>query len=264
MRPNKTLRLLREDKPAFGAWAMLRDPAVVEIIGLAGYDFALADLEHITLDHLLIEDMARAADAVGVDLIVRTSENSEKEILRIVDAGVQGILVPHVKTRQDAEAAVRATKYRPIGQRTIPAGTRAQRYHFVPLAQHMRESNEEMLLALLIEDAEAVPVIQEIVSVPGVDVAFVGPADLARSLGHIEHPNHPDIRAACDKIIAAARTHKVSLGFTPEHPWYSPTLEQLLERGGRLFTSLMDITVLMGAYQKDVQDLRRRAKAYRP
>jgi 4-hydroxy-2-oxoheptanedioate aldolase len=263
MRPNKTLRLLHADQPAFGAWAMLRDPAVVEIIGLAGYDFALADLEHLTLDQMLIEDMARAADAVGVDLLVRTSENNEKEILRLLDAGVSGILVPHVKTRQEAEAAVRATKYRPIGQRTIPAGTRAQRYHAVPLAQHMRESNDEVLLALLIEDAEAIPVIEDIVAVPGVDVAFVGPADLARSLGHIEHPNHPDILAACDRIIAAARQHKVALGFTPEHPWYSPTLEQLLERGGRLFTTAMDITVLTGAFQKDVQDLRQRSRNYR-
>src|SRR3972149_2306852 len=146
MRENRAKRILKAGGLAIGAGVDMSDPALVEIIGLAGFDAAFIDMEHTGFDLGTIEHMIRAADLVNITSIVRVPDNNPKFILRILDMGAQGIQVPHIANRQDAEAAVRAVRFPPLGERGVAGGSRAARYGTIPLAQHVASSNEEVML----------------------------------------------------------------------------------------------------------------------
>jgi len=124
-----------------------------------------------------------AAERVGITPIVRTPGFDPAFILRLLDMGVQGIQVPHVSSAETAREAVKAVRYPPLGERGMAAGSRAADYGRIPLAEHMAQSNREILLACMIEDMAAVERLDEIAAVKGVDLLAVGPSDLSRSLG---------------------------------------------------------------------------------
>lgn len=205
MRYNRTKSIIKSGGLAIGTYVWLADPAIVEIIGLAGFDAAFIDMEHTSFDMRTVEEMIRAADLVGVTSIVRVPDNNEKTILRILDMGAQGIQVPHIANRQDAEAAVQAVKYPPLGERGVSGASRAARYGALSLAEHVATSNDQTLLAVMIEDVGALNEIEAIAAVPGVDVVAIGPADLSRSLGVLGEMNHPLLRSAVERASAAIK-----------------------------------------------------------
>ena len=128
MRENRVKQVMADGKLALGTYVTFADPQVVEIIGLAGYDAAFIDMEHTTFDLALVTEMIRAADLAGVTSIVRVPDNDEKLILRLLDAGAEGIIVPHVDGLEGAKRAVEAVRYAPLGHRGGAAGTRATRF----------------------------------------------------------------------------------------------------------------------------------------
>ena len=128
MRENRVKKVMREGKLALGTYVTFADPQIVEIIGLAGYDAAFIDMEHTDFDLRLVGEMIRAADLAGVTSIVRVPDNDEKLILRILDAGAEGIIVPHVDGLEGAKRAVEAVRYAPLGHRGGAGGTRAAGY----------------------------------------------------------------------------------------------------------------------------------------
>jgi 2-keto-3-deoxy-L-rhamnonate aldolase RhmA len=146
--------------------------------------------------------------------------------------GVQGIQVPHVGDAATARAAVRAVRYPPDGERGMAAGSRAAEYGRIPLAQHMAQSNREILLACMIEDMAAVERIEEIAAVPGVDLLAVGPSDLSRSLGVAGEPDHPRLVAAIDRVrAAAARSAGAGLALPMHHAAFPRNAAQLKALG---------------------------------
>jgi 2-keto-3-deoxy-L-rhamnonate aldolase RhmA len=204
MQKNRVKGKMRQGKLAIGTYVGLADPAVVEVIGLAGFDAAFIDMEHTSFDFGTVEAMIRACDLTGITSLVRVPDGNPKTILRVLEAGAQGIQVPHVAGVDDALAAVKAVRYAPMGERGMAGATRAARYGSVSLEEHMATSNTEILLAVMVEDKAALDQLGEIASLAGVDLIAVGPYDLSAALG-ITDPRDPLLKRTIDGIAATLR-----------------------------------------------------------
>ena len=203
MRENRVKKVMSQGKLALGTYVTFADPQVVEIIGLAGFDAAFIDMEHTTFDLNLITEMIRAADLVGVTSIVRVPDNDEKLILRLLDAGAEGIIIPHVDGLEGAKRAVEAVRYAPLGHRGGAAGTRAARFGSVGWDDHIQQSNQQVLLSVMTEDERGINDIEQIAALEGIDLVSIGPTDFSEYMG-IRDPGsqvlRDEIKKLADKI----------------------------------------------------------------
>jgi 2-keto-3-deoxy-L-rhamnonate aldolase RhmA len=231
MRENRVKAKIRQGKQAFGTYVNIADPAVVEAIGLAGFDAAFIDMEHTTFDLGLVEAMIRACDVTGITSLVRVPDNNAKTILRVLEAGAQGIQVPHVASADDAVAAVKAVRYAPLGERGMAGTTRAAGYGTLPLHDHMATSNAEILLSIMVEDRQALDQLEAIAALPGVDLIAIGPYDLAAALG-ITDPKDPRLKTAIEAISARLlKVGKAKMAFPLGIAVYPLTASQLRAMG---------------------------------
>jgi 4-hydroxy-2-oxoheptanedioate aldolase len=253
MRENLTRARLREKLPAFGAWATLSDSAVAEMIGYAGYHFAIVDMEHVPNGLETIERMIRACEIAGITSVVRVPDSNPKTILRILDSGAEGIMVPHVMSGSDARAAVAACKYPPAGFRGASPTARAAHYSFVDFTTYTRHADREILVVAMVEDREAVAEVESIMATPGLDVVFIAPYDMAGSYGALDRPNDPTVLAACDTFAAAGRTAGTPVvGMPANHRMVTRTVPELLQAGIRFIPTAFDVAMLAGALRADV------------
>ncbi len=204
--PNSYRAALAAGKNAIGFVVQMGSPEIVEAAGYAGYDFAWIDAEHGTLDLGLLVSMFRAAEAAEIATIVRVPDLTTSFMTRVLDAGANGIVGPHIRHRTDAEALVRATKYAPAGDRGACPSTRATGHSAIGWAEFSRHANRDTIVWALIEDADGVDNIDEIVAVSGLDAILFGPFDLSQSLGHCGAIDAPEVlklqsrvRAACER-----------------------------------------------------------------
>ncbi len=201
MRPNRMKETLAAGGWSAGPIIPVADAALVEVCGLTGWDHVLIDAEHGHISVKDCEDLVRAAHMVGITPIVRVPTNAPHEILRFLDTGAQGIVVPQVTTRADAERAVRAARYHPLGSRGL-AGVRAAEYGLGgAMGDYAQEANATILVNALIEDIRAVDNLPDILAVEGLDTISIGPSDLSQSMGHPGERNHPAVQEAIAEII---------------------------------------------------------------
>jgi 4-hydroxy-2-oxoheptanedioate aldolase len=194
---------LLSGEPAFGVSVMFPSPHIVDIVGRLGFDWILIDCEHGSISLESVELMVMAAETAGVTPIARPSANSFELIGQLMDRGVMGVQVPHVNTAEDAQRAVEAVKYHPIGERGLAAGVRSASYGYgISMSEYAEQSNRNTLVCVQLEEAEAVKNVDQIVGVEGVDVFFVGPSDLSQSLGYPGRPDAPEVREAMDTVFA--------------------------------------------------------------
>ncbi|NRP72183.1 4-hydroxy-2-oxo-heptane-1,7-dioate aldolase [Ensifer psoraleae] len=193
---------IRNGETLLGAFVMIPSPAVVEMLGYAGFDFAIIDSEHGASSVESVENQIRAAEAAGISVIVRTVGMTAGEVLRILDAGAEGVVVPHVKCEADARALVAAAHYAPRGIRGMATTARAGRHGMTSVAEHIANAAERTLVIPQIEDAEALPNVRAIAALDGIDALFIGPADLSMSLGHPGNPAHPEVVKAIDGVVS--------------------------------------------------------------
>ncbi|PVZ05886.1 diaminopimelate decarboxylase [Actinomycetospora cinnamomea] len=192
-------------------------PALVEMVGAAGYDVVILDAEHALVSPETLQDMIRAAEVSGVAPWVRVPEHDPGFVLRALDGGATGIVVPHVRCRADVEAVVRAARYAPEGMRSLNSG-RMVGHGRVDLATHVVTANARVTIVAMIEDAEALAVIDEIVTTPGLDMVLEGAADLSQSLGVPWRTRHPLVRRAVEDVHAACERHGVRFCALPRVP----------------------------------------------
>jgi 4-hydroxy-2-oxoheptanedioate aldolase len=196
-------RLHRGDR-LLGFFVGTPSPATVEMAGFCGYDFVIVDTEHGPAGIETIENMLRAAAMHGMAGLVRVPDASYASIQRVLDAGADGILVPHVATAQVAREVVERALFPPLGRRGV-ALSRSSAYGTGDAKAYYATRNRHTVVIAMVEDAAALPVVEEIVATPGLDAVFIGPGDLAASLGHAGDPRHPEVQAAVARVAAAAQ-----------------------------------------------------------
>ena len=189
---------------ARGCWVNLFEPTVGELVGRAGYDCAMLDMEHspVTLERLV--PMVRAVQLGGARALVRAPDADPAWIGRLMDLGADGAMIPRVGSADEAAGLAGAALYAPEGTRGMAAGiVRGSGWGTDP--DYLARCRERFTLLLQIETAAAVEAAGDIARVPGVDVVFVGPYDLSGSLGHVAEPDHPATRAAIARVVDAVR-----------------------------------------------------------
>ena len=218
MQANKTKAKLKRGESVYGCFLRYPDPALVEMLAHFEWDFVVLESEHGRLDPRTCEEMVRAAELNGITPIVRVTTNSPSIILRFVDSGAQGIIVPQVNSAEEAERAVAAVKFHPRGNRGL-SGSRAADYgQGLSFGDHVLQSNRETLVVLYVETAEAVRQLPQILAVEGVDVVNVGRTDLSHSLGVPGQPEHPRMQRCLQEILAGVRNSPVALGIMAANP----------------------------------------------
>jgi 4-hydroxy-2-oxoheptanedioate aldolase len=180
-------------------------PELFEFCALAGFDFLIADGEHAGVDPQAVRNLARAAQGAGATALLRVPNGEASLVLRYLDAGVEGLILPHCNSAADAEAFVRACRYPPRGIRGAANSSRAAGYGFTqtPL-EHLDQSDRAVLCLALIEEPRAVEALPDILRVDGLDGCFVGAGDMALILGRQYFGGatmHPEVRRLVDRAI---------------------------------------------------------------
>jgi 4-hydroxy-2-oxoheptanedioate aldolase len=214
LQANRLKASLAAGREVFGLINSLPLPLMTEMIGHAGFDFVILDLEHVGVNPQTLENMIRAAECAGTTALVRVPAAAPDLILRVLDAGAQGIVVPHVRSRAEAALAVDSTRYHPLGTRGI-AGGRTTGFGTLPLPQYMALANRELMVVAMIEDRAGVEAIEDIVAVPGIDMVLEGAIDLSQSLGVPADAQHPSVQAAVARIAQACRARGVPFCAVP-------------------------------------------------
>lgn len=236
---NEVKAAIAKGYPVFGSFVTIGHPTVVEVLGLSGIDFVWVEGEHAALSLPQILSLNMATSESGIVPIVRVPTNHSDVIKQYVDTGAMGIIVPIVKTRDDAHRAVCALKYPPRGERGIGLG-RATRY-FIKLQDYLARANRDVMVMLMIETKEAVDNIEDILTVPGIDLLCVGPFDLSASMGYIGEPSHPEVKKAVEKVEVAAMRAGVPLGISVPD---KKAAYRLMARGYRFFVIGADVEYL--------------------
>jgi 2-keto-3-deoxy-L-rhamnonate aldolase RhmA len=247
---NRVRELMDEQPSAVGTFVTLTDPAVVELIALAGFQFVVVELEHAAISLETLQNHLRAAAAHGLGALVRVPSHDPKLILRILDAGADGVLVPHVDSPEVARSIVAAVRYPPVGHRGMGGAARSAAYgaHGLGGVRALTEwLNQNTVLAVMIEDSGGVDRIEEIVRTPGIDIINVGPSDLSASMGLVGTTEDPGLVAAVERVVAATKAGGVRLGMPVEHGVYKRTAQQLRAQGAWLLTCGSEASLLLKA-----------------
>ncbi len=215
MRVNHVRKRLEAGEPSIGTWLSLPSPEAAEYISKVGFDWLVVDAEHNPVDIRTLAQMFASMTAAGIAPMVRIPWNSPENFKRVLDAGAWGVVVPMVNTREEAERAVQAARYYPDGNRSVGGGRHALSWDSSG-AEYFRAANEQVLVVLQIEHIEGVRNADEILSVPGVDACFIGPNDLAASMGlglgvPLESDN-PELVEAIMTIRDTCKKHGVATG----------------------------------------------------
>lgn len=230
---------LAAGRPQIGLWCSIADPSVAEMLAGCGYDWMLFDTEHSPMESLDALAMLRAVAPYPVHPVVRPSALDPVQIKKLLDYGAQSLLVPYVETAEQARLAAASVAYPPEGIRGIAGTTRATRWGTV--AEYHRRARDEICLIVQIETRTALDNLEAIAAVPGIDALFVGPGDLAASLGYAGQLGHPEVRAACTDAVRRIRSAGKPAGFLS---WNDEILDEITAAGS-LFTAIdMDLGIL--------------------
>jgi len=200
---NRLKRALREGRPQIGLWSTLASPVAAEIVAGSGFDWVLLDTEHAPNDVTNVHRHLQAMQGSAASAVVRPYWNDTVLFKRLLDIGVQTLLVPFVQNAEEARSAVAATRYPPHGVRGVATTIRANRYGRAK--DYLHRAHDEICVIVQIETPQAIAGIEAIAAVDGVDGLFIGPSDLAASMGHLGDSAHADVRREIECAIQRIR-----------------------------------------------------------
>jgi 2-keto-3-deoxy-L-rhamnonate aldolase RhmA len=233
---------------------LARSGDIARIAKTSGHDFIFIDGQHAVFSMETIGHIAQAALGCGVAPLVRVRSCDDPDIPVLLDNGVTGIIVPDVNTAAEAERAVRAAKYAPIGRRSVGGGGTVFDHATVPLADSIRILNDLTLVVCMIETRRGLENVNEIAAVEGVDVLHVGCSDLSVALGKPGAYGDPEIMAALDRVIQAANEHGKFAGLGGDRD-----LERqvgYIRKGVRFVTTQADLALLLNAASQKTAEIR--------
>lgn len=249
MMENPVKQKLRNGEKTVGAFLGIYCPELVEMIGYSGFEFIIIDDEHGAFSPRELEHMIRAAENVNLVPIVRVSYDPSG-IQKALDRGAKGIQVPMVNSKEEAEQVIRRAKFPPAGQRGAAFITRPARYGLDHGKPYVDAADENVLVIVHIETPEAVERFEEIVGVPGIDLAFIGPTDLSISMGYKEEgASHPEVQKTIRQLHERARKQNIPLGTIAAN---AAGVRQELEAGTSL-VAVVVTSVIMSAFTELVK-----------
>ncbi|KAJ3055942.1 hypothetical protein HK097_008651 [Rhizophlyctis rosea] len=247
---NKIRRALESGRCSLGAWVMIPGTTVSRFMAGMGFDWIMVDGEHGHMDDRAINDAVNSIAPWGVSPIIRLPGGDSWLIKRALDTGAHGVMIPMVNTKEQAEAVVRGARFPPIGSRGHggPFCTAAWKCNN---AQYVKSANDEIMVIVQIETREALKNVEQIASVPGIDMLFVGPNDLAADMGFPPSSEnyHPDVVAALEKIKAAARAHDKYVGIWAND---GASAARRREQGFQMVSIGADIMAITGWYATEI------------
>lgn len=248
-------RALQDGNVVFGPMVSeIRSPGIALLFAQSGFDFFFIDLEHSCISLETASDMILAARAAQIPVIVRpSSRESAENLSRPLDSGASGLLIPQVRTRQDVENAVKWCRYQPLGERGMGLSRLHTFFEAGDAIDTMRRLNQEVLIALQIEHKDAIENLSELLTVPGIDAAFVGPADLSASFGKPGQSDDPEIHHAVARVIEVSRANGIIPGI---HTSSVEKARYWIGAGMKMIGFCTDIKLIQQICKASVQELR--------
>jgi len=253
--PNRMKRELAAGNVCLGATITIYSPAIAELLSRVGLDWLWIDTEHTALSLEEVSVILQATNGTDVSTVIRVPWNDKTLIKRAIDTGPDGILVPMINTAADAEAAVRAMKYPPLGERGAGIG-RAQCYG-MRMGEYMSTANDEVMFIAQIEHVEAVANIDEIVEVAGLDSVMIGALDLSGSMGKLGQTDDPEVEAAVQTVLAACRRAGIPCGVVALGP---EATNRRIEEGFTSIITGIDVLWIQGAARAGLAEIQRPAR----
>lgn len=254
LRENRVKRALKRGEVVFGTMLQeVRTPCVAQVLAQAGLDFVLMDLEHGAYTLETVADVAQTARLAGIVPLVRVTDHGYPYLARPLDVGAMGVMVPRIASRAQVEEVVAAIKYPPSGRRGCAVTGRQTEFGAVPVRDWIAWANEETLLIIQIEEKAALEDLDGILSVPGVDVALIGPNDLSIALGVVGQTDHPVLQAAMEQVVEVAARYGVASGI---HLRDLALLRAWKEKGMRFLMYANEVVLLRQAAEQAAKAVR--------
>ena len=232
----------------------VRNPNIVYLLAQSGFDYIIVDNEHGTYSTEDISNLVAAARGAEIAVIVRIPEIRRETILKPLDSGAAGLLVPQVETAEQARQIIHHAKYPPMGQRGVGLRRAHSLYGRFDAGEYLRQANEQTLIIVQAESQTAIDNLDQIIAVEGIDAVFVGPFDLSVNLGIPGDLTHPKEIQAIDKVVKVCRKHKTIAGI---HMFDVAQITQWIAKGMRLISYSSDINMLADAAMKDVAQIKK-------
>ena len=254
LKPNPVKQALKRGQPQIGTMiSESNSTGFIWMLANIGFDYVFLDMEHGAFDLPAVADMIKVARLAGLTPLVRVPGLAYHLAAQALDAGAMGLMLPRVETRAQAEEFVSYIKYPPAGVRGASAGRGHTDYGGPGPQELVRHMNEHTLVILQIERSRAIDNIDELLSVPGVDVALIGPFDLTISLGQ-ESTGAPAVDAAIQKVVDSAKRHGVASG---THVGDTATVLDWHRRGMTMLTCNSDLGFFKAGAQQTLDTLRK-------
>ena len=249
MTPERLRQALAARETVYGTWVQTPSAEAVEILGWAGWDFLILDLEHGPHGPEGLPHLVRAADAAGVASFVRVPLSAPSGVGKALDLGAAGIVTPGVTSAEAGAGAVRLTRYPPRGSRGSSPSTRQLRYSALPFASLLEPGAPQPVNVLQVEARLATSDLGAILDIKGVDVIFIGPYDLSTSLGHPGEFDHPQVRSAISEIVERSSARGIAVGI-----WVPDTAAAIHWRGqGVRFITVSNNELMLFKASRDLR-----------
>jgi len=233
VRINKLKQTIIDGNVGFGGIISGNSPEIVELLGAIGYDFVMIDCEHGPMDVAQVENMVRAAEAFNITPLARIPDHSDTTILRFLDRGIQGIIVPHVNTGEQAESIARAARYYPEGHRGVGGGRSTDYGMGGSREESAQWINSSIMVIPMIEEVEAIENLDDILAVKGIDMLHVVSGDLSQSMGY---PGQDVVWKAMDDVVKRTRESGKFVSVGGNSPTGTKRVANLINQGVNAIT----------------------------
>ncbi len=255
---NPLQKALAAGRTTLGPFCKMSEPTIYELAGLAGFDFAIIDMEHGPLGFGTAQQLLRTCELAGISPVIRIPANRAEYVQRALDIGAHAVQVPEINTPADARRLVDAAKFHPVGCRGVCRFVRAAEYTRLEKQEYFAVANRGQLVVAHIEGRTGLENLDAILAVAGIDVLFIGPYDLSQSLGVPGQTDHPRVQDAMTDIVTRSRAAGKTVGTFVE------TAEQALhwqKRGVLYLVYSVDVGLLLQAFRSVVASVRASDKA---
>ena len=254
---SKTLMKLRNNEPVYCLKSIYAEPDIVELMGCLNVDVVWICNEHLGINPEKLKNVIRASRSSDTDVMVRRVFGNYDDLIQPLEMGASGLMIPHCKSVEMVKEIVRQTRFYPIGNRGVDGISADSAFGTIPLDEYMKVANDETFLMIQIEDREAINSIEEMAEIEGVDIVFIGPADLSQSLGIPGDFKNEKIISVIDRTISACEKNNKWCGTSGMDPEYT---KELLDKGVKFITGTSDYGMIKNGITNQLEQWKQLVK----